>query len=107
MSKGPQHEAYKGNNYAGDGDYVPRPNDFIDFQGELIPTKFITSIVRRTDYDRKESRPVYLLVINPDPTERMFYHDTTATFYSEDARETFRQKLKEQLFGCNIQFTDI
>ena len=104
--------AYKGNNYQGkdedgDGSYKPAPNNFLDFQGNLVPVKFITRIASNDEYDYNKQCPVYKLIINPDPTEHMFFCNTEAKFYSDEARETFREKLKKQLYGCDVIFTDI
>ena len=103
---------YKGNDYKGkdeDGQdsFIPRPNDFLDFQGNFIPTKFITRVKETDEYDYDKMCPVYKITINPDPTERQFFCNTTATFYSAELRQKFRERMKEQLYGCNIQFTDI
>lgn len=103
---------YKGNNFKGkdeDGEdqYQPRPNDFLDFQGSLVPVKFITRISPLDEYDYDKNCPVFKLVINPDPNEQMFFCNTYATFYSAEARDEFKERLKTQLYGCNMVFTDI
>lgn len=112
MAKSGKSAPFKGTNYKGkdeegEDQYQPRPNDFLDFQSNLIPVKFITRISIIDEYDYEQSVPIYRIIINPDPSERMFFCNTIASFYSAEKRDTYMAKIKEQLYGCNIVFTDV
>lgn len=71
--------------------------DMLDINGVLIDIRFVSVIEPKDEYDMKKGRMDYGLLINRDPTEKLFHCNTYISCGSFENRNELLGGIKEKL----------